>query len=40
VLSNDESYSQKLEYVRENPVRGGPSAASRGLALSTGTCRD
>jgi len=24
VLRNDESYSQKWEYVRENPVRAGP----------------
>jgi len=28
ILRNDESYSQKWEYVGENPVRG-PSAASR-----------
>jgi hypothetical protein len=38
VLRNDESYSQKWNYVRENPVRAGLAKSVGGLALSRRDC--
>ena len=33
LLRNDESYSQKWEYVRENPVRAGLVVRTEGMAV-------